>query len=771
MREIKLAASAGFCHGVARSVNMTGELLDKGPCYALGEVIHNADVMRKFKERGLTVIDSAEELPEGARVIIRAHGASEAQYTQLSERGAVITDATCPNVSRIHRIVRDASDKGRQVLVIGAAEHPEIRGICGWCEGALVFADAAELESWLLSNETNRTQALSVVAQTTLTSDNLENCKKLLKKLCTNPEVFDTICFATSERQEEAMRLSAECDSMVVIGGRNSANSLRLARLCGERCENTQFIERASELDAALLRKGETIGVTAGASAPAWIIKEVLETMSDEIFVNENQTETPVEHAEEAIPAAESEEAAVGEEAPVCECESAPEEEAAASECVITAPEPEAEPAAEEPAAEEPAPQEAPKAEMSFDEMLEDSLKPIYNGDRVSGIVVAITQTEVSVDLGTKYSAFIPVEELMEEGVKLEDSIKLGDTIEAIVVRVNDVEGTAQLSKKRLDAVKGWADVEAACENGTIVEGVVTEENKGGIVVNVKGVRVFVPASQSGLPKEAAMTELVKQKVRLKITEVNRGRRRVVGSIRAIAQRERRERAEAVWNEIEVGKSYSGVVKSLTSYGAFVDIGGVDGMVHVSELSWNRIRQPSDVVAVGDPLEVHVISFDRDAHRISLGCRKAADNPWAKFTDAYAVGDVVSVKIVKLMPFGAFAEVLPGVDGLIHISQIANRRIGQPSEILTVGEVTDAKITNIDHDKQKISLSIRALSEPEPARKEEKDEEPAQPEDDALVYEVSESGEATGNAPEPSETPELPETPEPSETSEPPASE
>ena len=388
--------------------------------------------------------------------------------------------------------------------------------------------------------------------------------------------------------------------------------------------------------------------------------------------------------------------------------------------------------------------------EQSFDEMLEETLKTIYNGDKVTGLVVAITGTEISVDLGTKYSGFIPTTEFTDDGIKVEDAVKVGDTIEAVVVRVNDVEGTVMLSKKRLDAAKSWNDVEAAAEDGTVLEGVVTEENKGGVVVNVKGVRVFVPASQTDLPRDAELSQLIKKTVRLKITEVNKARKRVVGSIRRVAQAERRERTEAIWNEIEVGKKYHGVVKSLTSYGAFVDIGGIDGMVHVSELSWGRIHQPSEVVSVGDEIDVYVINFDREKRKISLGYKDPNGNPWTQFTEKYEVGSVASVKIVKLMTFGAFAEILPGVDGLIHISQIANRRIAKPEDVLTVGDVVDAKITAIDEEKHKVSLSIRALSEPAPApaKKEVVEEEEAGPEEDALVYEVSATGEATGIAPE-----------------------
>ena len=731
MSKVIVAGSAGFCFGVSRSVKMADELLKQGPCLSLGPLIHNEDVVRSLSERGLTVISSPEEVRPGDRVIIRSHGVSAECEDALRAAGAEITDATCPNVARIHRLVSAASAAGRQVVVIGKADHPEVQAICGRCEGAKVVGNAQELEIMLNAHPEMRSEPVTVVVQTTQTEKNLRECEKLIKKLCTNPEIFDTICSATSTRQQEAIRLASECDAMVVIGGRDSANSLHLAELCAERCANTQFVENAKALDMPALSKADTIGVTAGASAPAWIIKEVLDKMSDEILIQEN-------------PADEAAETAVEQAEPVTE---AAVETAAAEEAA--------------PAAEEAAAAEKPAAEKSFDELLEDSLKTIYNGDRVSGTVVAITPTEVSVDLGTKYSAFIPTTEFTNDGaVNVEDAVKVGDTVEAIVVRVNDVEGTAQLSKRRLDAAKTWQVIEQAQADGEIVEGVVTEENKGGVVVSVGGVRVFVPASQSGLPKDTPMTQLVKTTVRLKITEVNRGRRRVVGSIRAVLQKERREKAEAVWSEIEVGKVYHGVVKSLTSYGAFVDIGGIDGMVHVSELSWGRIKNPAEVVSVGQEIDVYVIGFDREQRRISLGYKKAEDNPWTKFVNTCSVGDVVKVKIVKLMPFGAFAEVMPGVDGLIHISQIANRRIGKPDEVLSVGDVVDAKITAIDTEKQKISLSIRALSEPEPAPRRERrerserepreprDRRPVVPEEDALVYEVSETGEAKGNIPD-----------------------
>lgn len=350
--------------------------------------------------------------------------------------------------------------------------------------------------------------------------------------------------------------------------------------------------------------------------------------------------------------------------------------------------------------------------EESFEELLNQSFKTLNNGDRVTGIVTAITPTEVQVDVGAKQAAYIKLSELSDDpNVKAEDIIHVGDQIETYVVRVNDVEGYAELSKKRLDAAKVWENIEQAVEEKTVLEGTVTEENKGGIVVSVKGVRVFVPASQSGQPRGADLSAMVKQKVQLRITEVNRARRRVVGSIRSVTEEARKAAQAEVWANIEVGKHYTGTVKSMTSYGVFVDIGGVDGMVHISELSWSRIKNPAEVVSVGDKVNVYVISFDPEKKKISLGMKDHSQDPWTVFTSQYQVGDVANVRVVKLMTFGAFAEIVPGVDGLIHISQIADHRIEKPGDVLAEGEKVDVKITDIDMENKKVSLSIRALLE------------------------------------------------------------
>ena len=348
--------------------------------------------------------------------------------------------------------------------------------------------------------------------------------------------------------------------------------------------------------------------------------------------------------------------------------------------------------------------------EESFAELLEQSIKTLNTGDKVMGTVIAIGATEVQVELGTKHTGYIPYDEVSADpSVKPEDILSVGQEIEVFVVRVNDQEGTVQLSKKKLDGMKVWDEMGSYVEEKTTVEGTITEENKGGLVANVKGVRVFIPASQSGIAKGGDMAALVGKTTQLKITEVNRARRRVIGSIRAVTAETRKANQEKIWNEIEVGAKYHGTVKSLTSYGAFVDIGGVDGMVHVSELSWNRIKNPAEVVSVGDEIDVYVISFDAEKRKISLGYKTAEMNPWNQFMMNYNVGDVVTAKVVKLMTFGAFAEIIPGVDGLIHISQIADKRIGKPEDVLAEGQEVQVKITEVDAENKRISLSIRAL--------------------------------------------------------------
>lgn len=645
---VRLAKTAGFCYGVRRAVEMAERSAAEGPVFLLGHITHNDHVIRRLEDMGAVTISSPEEAQEGTVVLIRAHGEPDGVYEALKARRCRVMDATCPNVARIHDIVRAAEARGRVPVIVGEADHPEILGILGCTRRGRVVSSWEELEQIFKEMSDFALLPLTFVSQTTAILSNWEKIVENAKKVCTNAEFFDTICNATSRRQSEALELAGQCDAMIVIGDQKSSNTRKLTQLCSSRCPLVVQTEWGGELDREQFRQIDTLGITAGASTPEWIIKEVSNKMSDEVM----------------------------------------------------------------------------EIEQSFAEMLEESFKILNTGDRVTGTVAAITPTEIQVELGVKYPGVIPLSELSDDPeVKVEDIAKVNEEIEAIVMLVSDRDCVVKLSKKRLDADKNWETVENAVENKDVLEGIITEENKGGLVANVKGIRVFIPASQSGKPRGADLSEMVKTRVQLRITEVNRARRRVVGSIRAVAAEARAAAAAAIWDNIEVGKRYSGTVKSLTSYGAFVDIGGVDGMVHISELSWSRIKTPAEVVSVGDPLEVYVISFDPEKKKISLGVKDHSQEPWIVFTEKYSVGDVAPVRIVKLMTFGAFAEIVPGVDGLIHISQLADHRVEKPGDVVSEGETVEAKITNIDEENKKVSLSIRALLESAPAEDDE-DEAP-----------------------------------------------
>ena len=630
--KVILAESAGFCYGVKRAVELAQKTAEETHgCWMLGDLIHNAHVVNDLAARGVRKAENPEALGVGDTVVIRSHGELKSVLDRLEARGVRCVNATCPNVLHIQELVSQAEQEGRQAVIIGERHHPEVMGLASWC------THPQEVEDWLQSGAFDPETPVTVVAQTTCIRELFESSCKIIKKQCTNAKIFDTICFATRKRQAEAAEIAARADAMVVVGDRRSANTQHLAEICRQNCSRVLQIESADELSTAEFAGCRVAGLTAGASTPAGIIKEVKTTMSEEIKSTEGMEE-------------------------------------------------------------------------SFEELLNQSFKTLNTGEKVTGIVTAITPTEVQVDVGAKQYAYIKLSELSDDPTaKPEDIVKVGDEVETYVVRVNDVEGYAELSKKRLDAQKIWENIETAVEEKTVLEGTVTEENKGGIVVSVKGIRVFVPASQSGQPRGADLSAMKGQKVQLRITEVNRARRRVVGSIRSVTDEARKAAQEAVWSSIEVGKHYTGTVKSMTSYGVFVDIGGVDGMVHISELSWSRIKNPAEICKVGDTMDVYVISFDPEKHKISLGAKDHSVDPWEVFMNKYGVGDTAEVRIVKLMPFGAFAEVVPGVDGLIHISQIADRRIEKPEDVLAEGQIVNAKITAIDEEKKKISLSIRAL--------------------------------------------------------------
>lgn len=651
---ITLAKTAGFCFGVDRAVNMAYEVAKTGrSAVMLGELIHNAFVTEQLEKKGLSVISSPVQAQNGQIVIIRAHGVGREVYEQLEAAGAEVCDATCPFVRKIHNIVLKNSAEDTPVLIAGDPNHPEVIGIRGYCRGqAFVFSNSDELEKILTENTELCKKRIIVVSQTTFSQNEWKNCKEKIKIYCTNAKIFDTICLATEKRQTEAAALSEKCDMMIIIGGRHSSNTAKLKAVCSENCE-THLVERAEELKTINFSHCAEIGVTAGASTPSAIIKEVLLEMSE---IVKETTNIQVEE----VP----------------------------SEAANTA------------------------DEMDFSAALEASLSNMSTDQKVKGVVMGITPTEIQVDIGRKHAGFVPMDEYSADpNADAAKELKVGDEIDLIIMKTNDAEGTVMLSKKRFDAQKAWVDIIDAEEDGRILEGTVTEVIKGGVLVVSNGVRVFIPASLATERRDEPLEELLKKTVKFRIIEVNKQRRRAVGSIRSVLKDEKKEAAEAFWAQAEVGQKYTGVVKSMTNYGAFVDIGGVDGMVHISEMSWKRIKNPSEVFSIGQEVDVYIKALDAENRKISLGYRKDEDNPWEILRKNYPEGTVIEAEIVGMTTFGAFARVIPGIDGLIHISQIADRHISKPQDVLKVGEKVTCKITAIDFDKKRVSLSIRALIE------------------------------------------------------------
>ena len=642
MSKVTVAESAGFCFGVDRAVKMVYSELEKNTKVAtLGPIIHNQDVVNDMKAKGARIIDSVDELEADETVVIRSHGVGREIYEQIAAKGNRMLDATCPFVSRIHKIVAEKTKQGYFVLIAGDASHPEVQGIVGHCdENYLVFKDNFELKDFFEKKFKNLKKKLAIVAQTTYNIVVWDECLNVIPKDDPDIEISDTICNATDTRQSDAAELAKASDIMLVVGGRHSSNTVKLYEVCSRYCK-TYHIENSDELRSLKLPDAEKIGITAGASTPAYIIKEVQTTMAENGIISAAQDE-----------------------------------------------------------------------EIDFAEALDQSFKKIHTGEKVKGTVVSVDNAEITVDLGTKHTGYVKLEDLTDDpSKKPEDIAKVGDEIDLIVIKVNDAEGTAQLSKKKVDEQAGYDVVVKAQQEGTVLEGVVQHIVNKGVTLNYLGVRIFIPASQTGLPRGAELDELLKKKVEFTIIEVTEGKKRAVGSIKAVQNAKKAVAQAKFWDNANVGDVYVGKVKSLTSFGAFVDLGGIDGMVHISELSWKRIKHPSEVVAVGDTLEVYIKDLSREDNRISLGFKKAEDNPWEIFKANYNVGDVVKATIVSITSFGAFAKIVDGVDGLIHISQIADKKVENVKDILTVGDEVDVKIIDIDAESHRISISMRALLE------------------------------------------------------------
>ncbi len=637
--KITKAKTAGFCFGVNRAVDMTTELAKNGKKVAtMGPLIHNKQAVEQLENLGVITLENLEA-PEGYEVVLRSHGVEKNVYDFYEKRGIITHDAACPYVKKIHRLAEKTGQRGRVLLVAGDKEHAEVKGIVSYTDGEyFVFNEPQELQRWLSIGQ-NAQKSANLVAQTTYMLKKWHESVNLIKNLCTDCEIFDTICRATNERQTEAAKLAQENDMMVVIGGRHSSNTQKLVKVCEQYC-HTISIETVKELSPELFINIQNVGVTAGASTPAFIIQEVLNNMSEVI-------------REEG---------------------------------------------------------------MSFEEMLNESYanqQKVYRGAKIKGVVTGVSANEVTVDIGTKHTGFIKASELSDDpSAKVEDLVKKGDELNLIVIKPNDAEGTVELSKKRYDAMEGADAVAKAAETGEVLTATIVEAVKGGLVAFVNGVRVFIPASLAAGRNESLET-LVKTKQDIKIIESSKdaGRRKVIGSIRAVKDEKNNELKEKFWAEVEEGKVYNGVVKSLTRYGAFVDLGGVDGLVHMSELTWEKIKHPAEILKVGETIEVFVKSLDREAGKISLGHKKEEDNPWVKLETECPIGTVLTGKVASITKFGAFVKILPGVDGLVHISEISYERVEDPNTVLKVGEEVQVKLIGVDLEAKRVSLSIKQTKE------------------------------------------------------------
>ena len=642
MSNIRVAESAGFCFGVKRAIEMAYEAIGVEPkLYSYGQLIHNKTVTDDLASKGLEIVESLDGLTEGT-LLVRSHGVGKALYDEAEAKGLKILDGTCPFVKKIHNIVHDKLAEGMGVIIVGDSTHPEVIGINGWCENAAVILEDEEAAK---TKEIPEKEKYAVVVQTTFRQAKLDKILEILQDRGVNMEVHNTICSATEKRQTEAEELSKTVDKMIVIGGKNSSNTQKLVEICAKNCGNTVHIETICDLVLNNFGKDDKIGITAGASTPPAIIKEVVVTMSEAL-----------ENAVQNLGGSE---------------------------------------------------------EATFEQMLEESLVTLHTGDVVKGTVIQVVNEEVSVNLGFKSDGIIARGEFSSDPTVIPSkTVQPGDEIEVFVVRVNDGDGNVMLSRKRIEAQKGIEEIEAAYNDKAVVTGTVTNVVKGGLIAVVNGVNVFIPSSQVSNRFIEDLSVFNGQELEFNIIEVDRVKRRFIGGRKALVEQEIAAKRAALFETIQAGSRVNGTVSRLTDFGAFVDLGGVDGLIHISEMSWGRISNPKEVLKEGQEVEVFVLDVDKEKGKISLSLKDADKNPWKLAAEKYAVGSIVEGKVVRMVPFGAFVELEPGVDGLVHISQIANKHVVKPEDELKVGEIINVKVLEVNPEQKKISLSKRQADAP-----------------------------------------------------------
>ena len=647
--EVILAEKAGFCFGVKRAVDKAFEEAENSgekKVYTFGPIIHNEEVTRRLEQNGVGMIESLEELsriPENSKIIIRSHGVGRDIYDAINKAGHEVVDATCPFVSNIHKIVDERSSEGDEILIIGNPGHAEVEGTIGWSHTKpYLINSASDIDNLPDFGD----KKITVVSQTTYSLKKFQELVAVLQDKYYNINVCKTICNATEERQSEAEKLAASVDHMIVIGGKNSSNTQKLYEISRQQCNNTYYIQTLVDLDLTVFESASRVGITAGASTPNYVIKEVQDSMS----------------------------------------------------------------------------------ELSFEEMLQDetpvSIRP---GQVVEGEVITVKPDELVVNINYKSDGIVTAAEYSNTPVDLTTVVKPGDSITVKVLKTNDGDGQVLLSHKRVAAEKAYAELEEAFNNQEVLKGKVTQVLSGGLSVTVNECRVFIPASLVSDTFERDLSKYLDQEVEFVLTEFDPRKRRIIGNRKKIVAEQKAAAAEELFSKISVGDTVEGVIKNITDFGAFVDLGGADGLLHISEMSWGRVDNPKKLFNVADKVKCFI--KDINGSKIALSLKFEDENPWKDAEEKYAIGTVVKGKVARMTDFGAFVVLEPGIDALLHVSQIAREHIEKPSDVLKSGQEIEAKVVDLKIPEKKISLSIKALlneREPEVKEEEVKEEETAE---------------------------------------------
>ncbi len=721
MNKVILAEHAGFCGGVRRAVLITEKaLVTDDQVYVAGDLVHNKDVMRRLTEQGLRIWQG-EPLTARDTIIIRAHGTELATLQKFEKMGARIIDATCPDVAKIHRIAEEAAQQKATLIVFGEADHPEVKGILSRCpNNSIATLDYSEITDYLQSEKKK-----FIVSQTTANKSKWHDFIANIQNIGRNYNIFNTICPATAIRQASSVDLACQADIIFVVGGYNSSNTRRLYELCSRTGVRAYHIENATDIITDWFKETDSVvGVTAGASTPDWVIKEVIVQMEknlekDVMVTDEATVET--EAIEEATVEAEGSEEAtveakVSEEATV---EAEATEEVPTPDQTVVEEVTEEVPVTEEPAAESVIEEEAETTQPdNMEDMLSEDVATIQRGSIITGKVIKLTSDEALVDVGYKSEGIVKLRELTnDKSLTPADVVSVGDDIDVFVVRVSDDNGNPVLSLKRAQSRLSWNKVREAHEEKVVVTGKVIEAVKGGLLVDVFGMRAFLPASLVDRNYVADLNVFVGQDISAKIIEIDQRKRRVVLSRQLVLEESYQEKQAETWKELAAGQILEGKVQRLTKFGAFVDIGSVDGLVHISELSWGRVEHPSEVLSEGDTVTVKVLGVDTERQRVSLSIRQVTADPWTTVEENYKAGEVKQGKVVRTVGFGAFVELEPGIEGLVHISQLAWKHVEKAEDVVNPGDMIEVKILSVNQAEKRISLSIKETTE-RPARTE-----------------------------------------------------